>query len=680
MDKSPPTPYRAQAEKKWQERIAKYGRPRGDVEQLIHDLEVHQIELEMQNEELRRTQAQLEESRHRYADLYDFAPVGYFSFDRNGAIREVNLTGADVLGVPRGRLLNKLFSAHLLRTDVPLFLRHLRTVWDLGVRDSVEVRLKGGGRYIRLESLVLETPRGRHCRTSAVDVTDFRAAERDARASQRQLELLFENLSDYAIFTLDANGLITEWNSGAQRLFGYDRADAIGASCEIIMAPEDCVIATAARELATAAQQGTVVGERWYVRKDGSRLWAHSVLTALRDERDVMVGFARILRDRTAPRAAEEERERLLHQREAERAQLQVVLQQLPAGVVIVDREGRVRLCNAQAEALVGQTLVQAELATCANSSRLFTSDNRAYAPSDWPVARALRGERIVSEEVQYLRDDGRYAAWMVAAAPIYDREGTVTGAAATFYDITERRTRQAASAKANTLELVGALAGGIAHDFNNVLTAIVGNLYLVKLSLHPASELQQAIAEAEHACMRASTLTQHLLTFAKGGAPLKRRVSTSAWLRGAVAGVGCKLNVRHRTDVPDDLWPLEIDVGQIEQVIASLASNAEQAMPAGGLVEFAAANVQSPQEEVPAIAAGRYVRIIVDDDGVGIPPEQLARVFDPFYSTKPKCTGLGLTIAHSIVQRHGGHIVAAARAGGGTRFAVYLPAVPEPN
>lgn len=676
MDKSRPTPYRAQAEQKWQERIAKYGRPRGDIEQLIHELEVHQIELEMQNEELRRTQAQLEESRRRYADLYDFAPVGYFGFDRNGVIHDVNLTGADLVGVPRGRLLNKPFSVCLHRDDVPLFLRHLRTVWDLDVRDSVEIRLKGG-RYILLESLVLETARGRNCRTSAMDVTDWRAAEREAQASRRQLALLFDNVTDYAIFMLDTNGVITDWNAGAQRILGFDRVDAIGASGEIIFTPEDCEADVAARELA-AARQEVVSDERWYLRKDGSRLCASSVLTALRDEHNIVVGFARILRDHTARRAAEEERERLLRQREEERAQLEVVLQQLPAGVVIVDREARVRLCNAQAEALVGQALVQTELATCATSLRLYTADDRRYAPADWPVMRALRGERVVSEEVQYRRDDGRYAAWIVSAAPIYDRDGTVTGAAAAFYDVTEGRMRQAEKTKANTLESVGTLAGGIAHDFNNVLTAIVGNLYLVKLGLDPGSELQQVIAEAEQACVRASVLTHHLLTFAKGGAPVKRRVATTSWLRGVFAAAARGLSVDYRAEVPDDLWPLEIDAAQIEQAIDSLVTNAEQAMPDGGLIELAAANVRSPYEDVAVAPRAYYVRITVDDDGIGIPPAQISKVFDPFFSTKPKSIGLGLTIAYSIVQRHGGHIAATPRSGGGTRFAVYLPAAHE--
>ena len=412
MDQAERTKYRLEIEKRlheWRSRRA-HGTP-ADVEALVHDLEVHQIELEMQNEELRRAQVELEESRHRYADLYDFAPVGYFSFDVGGHVREVNLTGADLRGVPRGRILNKLFSSYLQREDIAPFVRHLREVWASGRRESCALRLKNGGRWVQLESLVTETANGRQCRTSVIDIHTRREAEREARASQRQLQIFFESATDYAIFLMDADGDITDWNIGAERILGYRASEVLQRPGDIMYLPEDRASGVPQRELASAERDGTALDERWHVRKDGSRFWASGVLTALR-EQGRLTGYAKVLRDLTDRKAAEEARN-------AEHARLKTVIDHIPAAVAIVDRGGHLLLHNARAAALGGDKLTGTDIYAWTQTLRLLHADGRPYTPEEWPLARALRGETVHGEEIIYAPEGAPRRTWMVAAAPV---------------------------------------------------------------------------------------------------------------------------------------------------------------------------------------------------------------------------------------------------------------------
>ena len=221
-------------------------------------------------------------------------------------------------------------------------------------------------------------------------------------------------------------------------------------------------------------------------------------------------------------------------------------------------------------------------------------------------------------------------------------------------------------------------LAGGIAHDFNNILTAIVGNVSLAKLYIEPDNKAQPRLEETEQATFRAKDLTQQLLTFARGGAPVKKTVSVVRLLREGVNFALAGSNIECQLLIPDDLWLAEIDEGQINQVIHNLVLNARQAMPLGGKVEVRGENLSLPQgakiEGVPARAT-EYLKITVRDQGVGIPEENIGKIFDPYFTTKPKGSGLGLATAYSIMKNHDGHIFVASRQGEGTTFTLYLPA-----
>jgi len=241
--------------------------------------------------------------------------------------------------------------------------------------------------------------------------------------------------------------------------------------------------------------------------------------------------------------------------------------------------------------------------------------------------------------------------------------------------EITERERMETELSRVQKLESLGILAGGIAHDFNNLLGAIMGNISLAMLDVDPENSAYQQLAKAEQASFRAQDLTRQLLTFSRGGAPVKKIITLPGIITEA-AGLSLRgSRVLHELSIAADLWPVEADEGQMMQVFNNLLINADQAMPAGGIIRISAGNVTLGSGDVPALAAGRYVRVSVSDQGTGIPREHLGKIFDPYFTTKQKGSGLGLAATYSIIRKHDGHIIVASELGKGTVFHIYLPA-----
>jgi signal transduction histidine kinase/CheY-like chemotaxis protein len=239
--------------------------------------------------------------------------------------------------------------------------------------------------------------------------------------------------------------------------------------------------------------------------------------------------------------------------------------------------------------------------------------------------------------------------------------------------DITDRRKLDEERVKTERLESLGVLAGGIAHDFNNILTTILGHLSLAKQP--GADDHPQLLEEVERAAVRAKDLTRQLLTFSKGGAPIKRAASLADIVTDSATFALRGSDSRCDLELPDDLWPAEVDPGQISQVIQNLVINAAQAMASGGVVTLGARNLTLDPSSTLPLPPGRYVELTCEDTGTGIPQQFVEKIFDPYFTTKQKGSGLGLTTTFSIVKKHGGHITVESRIGEGTRFAIYLPA-----
>ncbi len=241
--------------------------------------------------------------------------------------------------------------------------------------------------------------------------------------------------------------------------------------------------------------------------------------------------------------------------------------------------------------------------------------------------------------------------------------------------DITERKQLQEEMFKAQKLESIGILAGGIAHDFNNILTSIIGNLSLAKLEVDSKNKLDNILTKIEKSSQQAQNLTQQLLTFARGGVPLKKVISLINLIKNSTLFALRGSNVSGEFLISDHLWPVDVDEGQINQVINNLIINADQAMPGGGVIKVGAENIVIDATQTILIKKGKYVKITIEDHGIGISEDHLQKIFDPYFTTKQKGSGLGLAITYSIIKRHDGYITLESQIGVGTTFHIFLPA-----
>jgi len=258
-------------------------------------------------------------------------------------------------------------------------------------------------------------------------------------------------------------------------------------------------------------------------------------------------------------------------------------------------------------------------------------------------------------------------------------KTGQPIAVAAIGRDISVRKKMEAEMARSEKLDSIGVLAGGIAHDFNNLLTAIFGNITLAKMYANREGEVYKRLEESEKAALRAKDLTQQLLTYSRGGAPVKKSISIREMVMESAGFALRGSNIKCEFSFPDDLWPVEADEGQLSQAVNNLIINAAHAMPEGGAVQVYCRNVSGDRNGLPP-AKGNHVSISIMDHGIGIPKEHLSKIFDPYFTTKRKGSGLGLSTTYSIVKNHGGHLAVESELGIGTTFHIYLPAAAGGN
>ncbi len=402
------------------------------------------------------------------------------------------------------------------------------------------------------------------------------------------------------------------------------------------------------------------------------------VATKLADRAAIAIDNARLYSDARASR------ERLAEERE----RLGVTLASIGDAVIATDRDGRVTLMNAVARTLTGWEPEEAVGRPLSEVFAIFSEKTGLRARD--PVDKVLETGRIVglANHTALEARDGTRRSIADSAAPIRARDGTTVGVVLVFRDVTQEQRLERELAKASKLESIGVLAGGIAHDFNNILTSISANVSLADRRVGAEHPAHDRLAAAQVACSRARELTRQLLTFSRGGAPIRTATSVGAVLLESCGFALQGSPVRAHFDVPEDTWPVDADPGQIAQVIHNIALNASQAMPDGGNLRVSVTNVELDETSWIPLPAGCYVRVALADDGPGIEPENAGRVFDPFFTTKPSGSGLGLATAYSIVKRHDGHLLVDSVPGRGTTFTLYLPVaeaipavepVPEP-
>lgn len=362
-----------------------------------------------------------------------------------------------------------------------------------------------------------------------------------------------------------------------------------------------------------------------------------------------------------------------------EKERLAVTLKSIAEAVIATDTGGRVVLFNEAASKLIGMDEAEAVGKPAAEFLRLVRTPSEE--PLSDPVSLVLTkgGPVEYPNELALVSPNGALKPVAMCAAPIIDSEGGTVGVIFALRDLTYQKKMEAEVLRARKLDSIRILAGGIAHDFNNIMMGILGNLNLARMFLNQPEKLEPRIADAEKGVLRAKELTHQLLSLAKGGTPIKKTTAVAQMLREGADFVLSGSNIRVEFDLPDDLYPVEVDVAQMNQVISNLLINAKHAMPKGGTVWISAENCEVREGSGLPLPEGSYVHIAVRDEGVGIKAEYMDRIFDPYFTTKTrtseKGTGLGLAIVYSVMKRHGGCVTVESEEGKGAVFHLYLPA-----
>lgn len=500
--------------------------------------------------------------------------------------------------------------------------------------------------------------------TALRDISATIRMEKELRQSQERYRFITEQICDIVLISNEA-GDYTYISPSHRTILG--RGDEVlGTSIFQHIHPEDLpqVMEAFARGLETSSP---VAVEYRYQHPEKGNIWLESIGRKLLSEPGSISGLI-TSRDITERKLAEEEIRRAKDRFEA-------MAELLPCAIVEMDIDLTVHYANQAGFEMFGYN--RDDLKHGINAISLLHPDEIPKASER--IAKHLQNIPVPALEYRMLKKDGTEFPVLWNSTPIMT-EKNITGFRGTIMDLTSLKKLQDDALKAKKLESIGTLAGGIAHDFNNILMGLFGNISFAKAevtSTHPAHDI---LTTAEISLDRAKHLTNQLLTFAKGGEPVKTIVTLQQLVRETTAFNLSGSNIKFELKIHPGLWPLKADKGQISQVIANLVINSRQAMPNGGTLRISLENKSISGSMENLVQAGDYILMTFCDDGTGIAPSNLEKIFDPYFTTKMQGNGLGMAIAHSIINKHDGRILVSSEIGKGTRFDIFLPALSSPE
>ena len=507
------------------------------------------------------------------------------------------------------------------------------------------------------------------------DITERHYAQQALLESESRFRLLVQGVVDYSMFMLDPNGIVVNWNAGAERIKGYYADEIIGQHFSRFYTQADRDAGLPFRALSIAAEQGRFEGEGVRVRKDGSPFWASVVIDAIWDEAGNLKGFAKITRDISERMAQQQALQ------DSERQFRLLVSSVTDYALFMLDPNGIVVSWNAGAEKIKGYK--PAEI--IGQHFSVFYTEKERTEGMPLRALHAARTDGRFEAEAWRRRKDGSLFWANVVIDAIHDETGKLIGFAKVTRDVTERRTTQEAlqraqeqMAHAQKMEALGELTGGVAHDFNNLLMIVSGQAELLKR--HAAGN-EKALRSADAittAARRGEALTRRLLAFSRRQQLRPEPVDLAALtlsLKEMLSGSLGK-HIELTTLVSEDIWPVQADLSELELALVNLCINARDAMPEGGRLMILTENQRlRAGMQIPDLD-GDFVGISVSDTGVGIPDDILPRICDPFFTTKPigQGTGLGLSQAYGFAHQSGGGITIDSDLGKGTRITLFLP------
>jgi len=622
----------------------------------------HQRELETKIAELRASREELEASRNKYALLYDFAPVGYFTFDRAGMVLSVNKFGIRLLGVEREGLTGREFAGFVAPEERPMFVRFLETVFGGGGKETCRLRLSTTRRqpqYVRIEAMVTES--GDECLAVLLDITEKKMAEKALSESEYNLSKA-QSMTHVGSWSFDPGSGAVNASDELLRILRLGREEMTQETFAGVVHPDD--LANVMDHLRRGIQEGMSYEiEHRLLFGDGVCRWVYTIVEPSLDDKGTVVRLYGTTQDITERKRAEVELRNKTNE-------LQAIFDSISDGITVYNHDGRVQHHN-----LIAPTLYPEGMAGGTSCGAIFHPESGAHS-RECPVERALKGERV--ETSQVCVRDGRKTLYLdITATPIRDALGEKNRALVFFRDVSEKRLQEIRLIQNEKMSSIGVLATGIAHEINNPLTSVAGcaeallRRFRDETALVRDSRLDvfphylEVIVRESYRC---KGIIDHLLSFGRRSDGIAVEVDMNGVLEEIVELLRHQpayRQVQVKTSLQPGLPRIMGDPSGLRQVFMNLVVNAHQAISGIGTVEL-----------VTASEGGGTVGITVRDSGCGIPPDLLDRIWDPFFTTKEvgKGIGLGLALTYDIVKRHGGEIRVESRPGEGACFTVLLP------
>jgi PAS domain S-box-containing protein len=621
--------------------------------------------------ERKRAEKMLQRSEENFRRSLDDSPLGIRIVNDDGETLYANRAILDIYGyasieeletTPRKeRYTPESYAEHQVRKEKRQRSEHVPSNYEISI-----VRKNGEIRHLEVFRKEVLWNGKTQFQVLYNDVTERKQAEEALSKSEQRYRTLFEGTLD-GVFVIDAETMnVMLANKATARIFGFDSAEEVGGVNPLDFIPpddRDRVSRIIAEDM--FAKDLRQVNEFRTITRGGREIWirAVGVRTEYQGRLAGLVSFWDITERKQAEEALRESEEKY-----------RSLVNNISLGIFrsTPGPKGRFLEVNPAMERISGysrEELLQMDVVDLYRypEERERVLEEVASATGmttrELQLKRKDRSEIIVSDTKIAVRND---------AGQIMYFDGIME-------DITEKKKAEEEEQKIEKLQSIGTLAGGIAHDFNNILTGILGNITLAERHIEPEGKVAERLLEAKKASLRARDLTQQLLTFSKGGAPIKKTISIAELVEESATFALRGSNVKCEFSLPDDLWAVEVDEGQINQVITNMVINADEAMPKGGILHIRAKNTTIKRKGALPLAKGKYVEITIEDHGIGIPKEHLDRIFEPYFTTKQKGSGLGLATSYSIIKSHDGYITVESELGVGTTFHVYLPASEKP-
>ena len=649
---------------------------RQDVRELVHELDTYRIELELQNEDLRNTQEELETSRRRYADLYDFAPVAYLTLSDKGLILEANLTAAEMLGVARGRLLGQPFSAFIVFADQDIFYRHRKRLLATGEKQSYDLRLqKKDGPFFHALVETAMSPEGcdppGHYRIMVSDISVRKEAE---LAKLRQLKDRYRAIvmdQNDLICRFDPQGRLTFVNDAYCRYFGVNHQEILGTNFLPDIHEDDLPLVRNNFKNLALLRPDTIIEHRVRL-PDGKIYWQQWSGRAFHDQEGRVIECQVVGRDITGLKQAEEKLR-------TEAKLRQLFMDALPCVALLLHSHTRRIVASNKAAVAIGAVPGK----TC------YATWLQREDPCPWCLAPKLwESGQAMSDQFRGL-DIYWDAYWIPVGEDLYLHYA---------FDITEEQKIKEALEKARedlelrvrerTLELqeshaqllhseklaaVGNLSASIAHEFNNPLQSVMTIIKGIGRYVPLEKKEEKLLALALQECNRMKSLVANLRDFYRPSTGIPGPVDLHSTLDGLLLFSKKDLSTRGIRVVKryaDSLPAIMAVNDQLKQVLLNLLTNAADACEGSGVIT------------ITTEARGRSLVVHVADNGTGISPAAMPHIFEPFFTTKPelKGTGLGLSVSYGIIKKHGGHIEVESEPGKGATFSVFLPLTSTDN